>query len=93
MPRVGGGRFFDGFGFEPYRHRFKWSRTALDENEARHVPCNPLLPFIERLNRALPKKWDPRRKALVPDDDWLLWDLRPHETGATVAGPRGRRRH
>jgi hypothetical protein len=93
MPLVGGERFFDGFGFEPYRRRFKWFRTALDEHEARHVPRNPLLPFIERLNRTLPNKWDPRKKALVPDDDWLLWDLLPHETGAAVTGPRGRRRH
>jgi len=92
MPLVGAGHFFDGFGFEPYRSRFRWSRTPLDDSEARLAPQKPLLPFLERLNRELPKRWDPRKKALVADDDWLLWDLRPQNTGAEVAGPRGRRR-
>jgi hypothetical protein len=92
MPLVGAGHFFDGFGFEPYRRRFKWARTPLDDNEARHAPRKPLLPFLERLNRGLPKRWDFRKKAFVPDDDWLLWDLRPQDKGAAVAGPRGRRR-
>jgi hypothetical protein len=39
-----------------------------------------------------PKRWDPRKKALVSDDDWLLWDLRPRDKGAEVTGQRGRRR-
>jgi hypothetical protein len=92
MPLVGAGNFFDGFGFGPYRVRFKWSSTSLDDNEARHVPQKPLLPFLERLNKELPKRWDDRKKALVPDDDWLLWDLRPRDSGAEVTGPSGRRR-
>lgn len=91
MPLIGGERFFDGFGFETYRRRFKWAWTPMDDNEANHAPRNPLLPFLERLNRELPKKWDPRKKTLVPDDDWLLWDLRAHKTGAMVEGPAGLR--
>lgn len=55
------------------------------------VPKKPLLPFLERLNWELPKRWAPRKKALVPDD-WLLWDLRQHKKGAEVTGPSGRRR-
>lgn len=91
MPLVGGERFFDGFGFEPYRRKYKWSKTGLDENEARHVPQNPLLPFLEQLSQKLPERWDSQKQAMVPDDDWLLWDLQPHKTGAAVAGPRARK--
>ena len=88
---VGAQHFFDGFGFERYRNRFGWSKTPLDDNEASHAPQNPLLPFLERLNRALPKKWNSARKMFVPDDDWILWDLRPQKGGANVAGPRRRK--
>jgi hypothetical protein len=92
MPLVGGERFFDGFGFGPYCKRFKWAWTALDENERRHPPQNPLLPYLEKLNQRLPRKWDPGLKKMVPDDDWLLWDLHPHNQGADVAGPRKSRK-
>lgn len=88
MPLIGGERFFDGFGFAPYCKRFGWQHTALDEHEKRHKPRNPLLPYIEKLNKKLPKKWDPAKKKMVPDDDWLLWDLHPKTEGAQVAGPR-----
>ena len=90
MPLVGAQHFFDGFGFEPYRSRFGWSKTPLDDNEADHAPQNPLLPFLERLNRTLPKRWNSARKMFVPDDDWILWDLRPQKGGANVAGPKRR---
>jgi hypothetical protein len=88
MPIVGAQHFFDGFGFEPYRKHFRWSRTPLDDHEASRVPQKPLLPFLEHINKALPKKWDISRKAFVPDDDWILWDLRLRKGGADVAGPR-----
>jgi hypothetical protein len=76
MPLVGGEHFFDGFGFEPYRRSFRWTPIPFDEQEVRHPPRKPLLPFLERLNRRLPKKWDRRLNRYVPNDDWLLWDLR-----------------
>ena len=88
MPLVGGGRFFDGFGFEEYRGRFRWERTPMDENESRFKPKNPLLPYLEKVNRELPKRWDPYKKRMVVDEDWLLWDLRSHKSGAEVIGPR-----
>ena len=34
-----------------------------------------MLPFIEKLNSELPKKWDSKLNKFIPDDDWLLWDF------------------
>lgn len=85
MPLIGGDHFFDGFGFEAYRERFGWPRTRLDDLEDAHPPQNPLLPFLERLNKKLPKKWDRRLHDYVPNDDWLLWDLKtPPDRGSEV---------
>lgn len=82
MPLVGGEQFFDGFGFERYRKAHHWKPIPLDEQEARFPPKRPLLLFLERLNARLPKTWDHRRGRFVPNDDWLLWDLKR-------GGPRG----
>jgi hypothetical protein len=88
MPLIGGERFFDGFGFEPFCKQFGWAHTAIDEHEKKHKPKNPLLPYLAQLNKKLPKKWDAAKRKMVPDDDWLLWDLHPKNEGANVAGPR-----
>ena len=88
MPLVGGEQFFDGFGFDHYRERFGWTEISLDKNEEEHPPQKPLLPFLEKLNRELPLKWDRATGKFVRNDDWLLWDLRKHESGASVADAR-----
>lgn len=76
MPLVGGENFFDGFGFAPYRKRFGWTQEIpLDRHEQRFPPKRPLLPFVEQLNQALPKRWDDKLGKYVPNDDWLLWDF------------------
>jgi hypothetical protein len=76
IPLVGGENFFDGFGFARYRKRFGWREDiALDEHEKRFPPRRPLLPFVEKLDRRLPKTWDHKLEKFVPDDDWLLWDF------------------
>ena len=76
IPLVGGENFFDGFGFAPYRKRFGWSsEIPIDAHEQRFPPQRPLLPFVEKLNHRLPKKWDRRLSRFVADDDWLLWDF------------------
>jgi hypothetical protein len=76
VPLVGGENFFDGFGFAQYRKNFRWhTEIPLDEYEKRYPPRRPLLPFVEKLNSQLPKKWDRKLKRFVPDDDWLLWDF------------------
>jgi hypothetical protein len=76
IPLVGGENFFDGFGFAAYRKRFGWSQDIpIDQHEKRFPPKRPLLPFVEKLNRRLPKKWDRKLNRFAPDDDWLLWDF------------------
>jgi hypothetical protein len=76
MPLVGGERFFDGFGFEPYVRDFGWDKMPLDNHEIVHPPVNPLLSFLEKVdNGEMPRKWDNRRKKYTRDDDWLLWDF------------------
>jgi len=78
---IPGEYFFDGFGFEPYREEYKWSeKISIDDHEKKPRLQKPLLPFIENLNRTLPKKWNREKKAFVTDDDWLLWDLREQTT-------------
>jgi hypothetical protein len=80
IPLVGGENFFDGFGFAPYRKRFGWNaEIAIDGHEKRFPPKRPLLPFVEKLNERLPKKWDGKLNRFVPDDDWLLWDFHTRE--------------
>jgi hypothetical protein len=85
MPLVGGEQFFDGFGFDLYRERFGWTEISLDKNEKDYPPEKPLLPFLEKLNRELPLKWNRATGKFVRNDDWLLWDLRKHKVGASVA--------
>jgi hypothetical protein len=81
MPLVASESFFDGFGFRKYRDHFGWKEIPLDANEQRHRPRRPLLPFLEKLSRRLPKKWDRRLKDFVADDDWMLWDLKRQQGG------------
>lgn len=76
IPLVGGENFFDGFGFARYRKRFGWSTDIpIDRHEKEFPPKRPLLPFVEKLNKRLPNKWDSKLNRFVPDDDWLLWDF------------------
>jgi hypothetical protein len=75
MPLIGPSSFFDGFGFKPYLEKFGWERIPMDEQEERQPPQNPLLPYLERLAREIPQRWDNKLKQYVPNDEWLLWDL------------------
>lgn len=75
MPLIGSEHFFDGFGFAAFREKFNWPEIALDAHERRHPPTRPLLPFIEKLNESLPKKWNRHVNDYVANDDWLLWKL------------------
>jgi hypothetical protein len=90
MPLVGGENFFDGFGFAPYRPGFKWNHDIpIDDHESKYKIHRPLMPFLEKLNRELPKKWDNKLNRFVPNDDWLLWDLKKAGLGGTVTWRRG----
>lgn len=75
MPLISPGCFFDGFGFKPYRQKFGWPPIPLDEIETANPPKNPLLPYLEKLAKAVPKRWDNKLKRYVLNDEWLLWDL------------------
>ena len=55
--------------------RFGWAESPLDAQERGRRLEKPLLPFLEKLNHDLPKKWHNRLRKYVPNDDWLLWDL------------------
>lgn len=73
MALLDGHYFFDGFGFAQYRDRFpNWTRSGLDEREERHPPERPLLPYIERLNKELPKRYDLEMDRYVENEDWLI---------------------
>jgi hypothetical protein len=89
MPLIGGEHFFDGFGFKAYRDLFSWVPTPLDEREERFRPQKPLLPFLEKLNSELPKKWNRAVKAYGPNDDWILFDIK----GGTDKGAQVRDVH
>jgi hypothetical protein len=75
LPLIGGDRFFDGFGFELYRNRFDWSHWPIDENEAERKLHRPLLPYIEKLNEQVPRRWNRHAEVFEQDDDWLLLNL------------------
>jgi hypothetical protein len=91
MPLVGGENFFDGFGFQlaPYQERYGWKGTAIDEREQKRAPVRPLIPFLESLNKTLPRKWDNKLKKFARNDDWLLWKA---EGDGTVEQPHGQER-
>lgn len=88
MPLLGGESFFDGFGFALYRKYFKWKRIPLDDYEDHYEIKNPLLPYLEKLNRELPKKWDNKFNRFIPNDDWLLWDLKEKGAGSVIEKPK-----
>jgi hypothetical protein len=92
IPVVGGENFFDGFGFARYRKQFGWTdEIPIDRAESQHPPQRPLLPYIEKLNKTLPRKWDMKQQKFVKDDDWLLWDLKDGTSrGRRVKGARRR---
>ena len=75
MPLIGPGDFFDGFGFQPFIKKYGWKAIPMDEQERLNPPKNPLLPFLEKLVREVPKRWDNKLKKYIPNDEWLLWDL------------------
>lgn len=88
LPLVGGESFFDGFGFALYTKYFNWKRIPLDDHEESYTIKNPLLPYLEKLNQKLPKKWDNKFNRFVRNDDWLLWDFKEKGKGAIIIEPK-----
>jgi hypothetical protein len=88
MPLVGGEQFFDGFGFYLYQQNFSWTDSPLDRAERQRPPKKPLLPFLAKLNDALPRKWDRHKGDYAPNDDWILWDIEKLEHGGAAIDVR-----
>lgn len=71
--------FFDGFGFARYmgnrkdRLGFNWKPGPLDEREKRFPPKRPLLPYLEKLDKSIPLRYDIERSEYVENPDWLIF--------------------
>jgi hypothetical protein len=74
MALIPGHYFFDGFGFGKYMKQFGWKPGPLDEREKKFPPKRPLLPYIEKLNKAIPKRFALGLNAYVDNDEWLIFD-------------------
>ncbi|MDH3671193.1 MAG: nucleoside 2-deoxyribosyltransferase domain-containing protein [Gammaproteobacteria bacterium] len=75
MALIDGHYFFDGFGFEKYREKFGWKTlSALDQHEREFPPRRPLLPYLESLNRKIPKRYDIEHDDYVENPEWLIFD-------------------
>src|SRR2546430_6713438 len=84
MVRAGKDRFCQGLYIAPAGDVSDQGKSVVNKKDWDHPPQKPLLPFLEKLNRELPLKWDRATKKFVRNDDWLLWDLRKHQAGASV---------
>ena len=74
--------FFDGFGFDLYpqlKSAGNWSQTQMDKIEQTKPPLRPLLPYLEKLNCEIPKRYDPVHKDYVENPDWLILQPGVHE--------------
>lgn len=81
--------FFDGFGFEAYRESMGWEwYEALDGREKRNPPKRPLLPYLELLDRDIPKRYDAEAERELENPDWLIFVERDVMQRASADGGR-----
>ena len=74
--------FFDGFGFHLYpqlKEQGNWTLTRLDEIEHMRSPQKPLFPYLEKLNKEIPKCYDSIHQDYVDNSDWMLLKPDVHE--------------
>ncbi|PWU01263.1 MAG: hypothetical protein C5B53_03100 [Candidatus Melainabacteria bacterium] len=71
--------FFDGFGYALYSSQFNWTPTRLDDLEEAKPPQRPLLPYLEKLDRNIPQRYDAIEDRLVENPDWLILEPGVHE--------------
>lgn len=91
MALIDGQYFFDGFGFSKYRQRFGWKLNALDRREEEVPPKRPLLPYLEKLNHEIPKRFDLEQGRYVENSDWMIFDDEaaiPVESNLEMSAPR-----
>jgi len=73
MALLDGEYFFDGFGFCDYAKEFGWTTdTKMDDREHKFTPRRPLLPYLDRLNRKIPKRCDFGQDKEIENADWLI---------------------
>jgi hypothetical protein len=84
MGILDGDYFFDGFGFKQYKKEFKWKDGPLDELEEEFPPERPLLPYLEKLNNDLPKKFNLETGKYFDNDDWLIFDKEDDHVDVTT---------
>lgn len=66
--------FFDGFGFAQYMETMGWApNPLLDAREQELPPQRPLLPYLERLNSAIPKRYSAASSSEVENAEWLIF--------------------
>jgi hypothetical protein len=66
--------FFDGFGFDRYRRTMGWEwYEPLDGREQSSPPKRPLLPYLEQLNRKIPRRFDATAGREVENPEWLIF--------------------
>jgi len=71
--------FFDGFGFSLYADKFDWTASPLDTVEQQRSPKRPLLPYLEKLDKAIPQRYDAVENKFVDNSDWLILEPGVHE--------------
>lgn len=82
MGILDGDYFFDGFGFDTYRKSYpRWKNGPLDRLERQFPPERPLLPYLETIDKQVPKRFDRRLGQYVTNDDWLIFEKRGSSGG------------
>jgi hypothetical protein len=75
MGILDGDYFFDGFGFDDYRSKYQeWKSNQIDELERQFPPERPLLRYLDRIDKQVPRRYDHRLKRYVVNDDWLIFN-------------------
>lgn len=77
--------FFDGFGFDLFREEMGWTEvTAIDLRERADPPKRPLLPYLDRLDREIPKRFSAELNREIENPEWLIFAT----DDATLRAPR-----
>jgi hypothetical protein len=89
MGILDGDYFFDGFGFDRYRDRYpQWQGGPLDELEKQFPPKRPLLPYLDKISKQIPERYDYELGQYVANDDWLIFERKRSSAG----GPKRKKR-
>ncbi|MEO7177257.1 MAG: hypothetical protein ABIW83_00285, partial [Allosphingosinicella sp.] len=76
--------FFDGFGFYLFAEQMGWEETALDARERANPPQRPLIPYLDKLDSEIPKRFSAELDREVENAEWLIFAT----DDATLRAPR-----